>query len=297
MEQRNIIYRVAVSGLHCRSSIELVNLRVAALEGVEAASISPDHVLTVFADADTVSPSDIVRTLIDVGVAPEGEISGSPVADVVEASAATKQEAAIAEFETAEEPAQVSVESSVEADLLPAANITDSLPEPVFQPVALLEAVEPHRSTVAANCVAHILSDHSDVVGATELAPTGSSEDLAGSHWPDEVAHAAVEESIKADIETPHVAVSPRAALVQRIKVVVSDDYYPNRIEVIPGVPVDIEFSEGHGCLARVVFEEFDIDQDLTNGGATVRLPGLTTGTHEFTCGMRMVYGTVVAGI
>ncbi len=217
MEQSNVIYRVTVSGLHCRSSVELVNLKVSAIEGVQAASISPEHVLTVFADAELVSASDIVRALIDAGVLPDGGVSTHPL-EAVEAAIHTEAEAH-------DEPVLAEVEQ---------------VDEPVL---------------------------------------------------------AEVEESIRADIETPHVAVSPRASLVQRIRVAVLDDYYPNLIEVIPGVPVDLEFSEGHGCLARVVFDEFDIDEDLTDGGAIVSLPGLTPGTHEFTCGMRMVRGAVVARI
>lgn len=88
-----------------------------------------------------------------------------------------------------------------------------------------------------------------------------------------------------------------QATLVQRVQVRVADDYYPNQLHVIPGVPVEIEFSEGHGCLSHVLFKEFGIDQDLTEGGAVVRLPGLAPGEHTFSCGMEMVFGRVVAGL
>jgi hypothetical protein len=86
-----------------------------------------------------------------------------------------------------------------------------------------------------------------------------------------------------------------QATLVQHVNVAVSDGYYPDRIEVQAGIPVEIEFGEGHGCLARVLFEQFGIDRDLTSGGATVLLPALEPGEYPFSCGMKMVFGAVVA--
>lgn len=262
MEQHNIIYRFGVSGLHCRSSVELVNLKVTALAGVHAASIGPDNVLTVFADADAVAPSDIVRTLVEAGVLPIGAVSVAQLDEPTEEQNVFAGVVADVELE-AEAASQAESEPVIEA-------VAEDIVEPVVE-LAPIVALEPEA--------------------VPEPVDVPSLEDTVAP------ALAEIEESLKADIETPHAATSPRAALVQRIKVVVSDDYYPNRIEVIPGVPVDIEFSEGHGCLARVVFDEFEIEEDLTDGGATVRLPGLTPGTHEFSCGMRMVHGTVVAAI
>ena len=103
--------------------------------------------------------------------------------------------------------------------------------------------------------------------------------------------------AIEAAIE-PEPAPEPvRASLVQQLRVNVSDGFYPNHLEVVPGVPVEITFGEGHGCLAHVLFEDFGIDADLTNCGATVRLPGLAPGEYRFSCGMRMVFGTLTARI
>lgn len=201
MHHNRIIYRVAVDGLHCRSSAELVQLKVAAIGGVEAASVGMDHVLTVFAIADLVSAEDIVRTLIDAGTSPAGAVIVSPV-------------------------------ESLEASY-------DEL---------------------------------------TFAAEERFAEEAAAEEAPEAVA-----------------ATAPRASLMQRIHVGVSDAYYPDRIDVIPGVPVEIEFTEGQGCLARVLFEQFGIDADLTQGGAVVRLPGLAPGEYPFSCGMRMVHGAVVA--
>jgi hypothetical protein len=82
---------------------------------------------------------------------------------------------------------------------------------------------------------------------------------------------------------------------VQRVSVSVTDGYDPAHIVVAAGIPVEITFSEGHGCLAKVMFEQLGIEADLEHGGAIVRLPALDPGDYPFSCGMRMVHGTVTA--
>lgn len=82
---------------------------------------------------------------------------------------------------------------------------------------------------------------------------------------------------------------------VQRISVDVSQGYFdPGEIVVQAGIPTQITFSEGQGCLAEVMFEDLGIQEDLTRGGAVVELPALEPGTYGFSCGMRMVFGTLV---
>lgn len=83
---------------------------------------------------------------------------------------------------------------------------------------------------------------------------------------------------------------------VQRISIDVSQGFYdPTIVNVKAGVPVEIAFGQGQGCLARVQFPGSGIDQDLTQGGATVTLPAMRPGEYEFHCGMSMVYGKIVA--
>lgn len=82
---------------------------------------------------------------------------------------------------------------------------------------------------------------------------------------------------------------------VQRISVHVTDGYDPDTIIVQAGLPSQIEFSEGHGCLGRVVFDDLGVDVDLEHGGALVNLPALEPGTYPFRCGMDMVHGTLIA--
>lgn len=100
------------------------------------------------------------------------------------------------------------------------------------------------------------------------------------------------------DAEAP--AVTPQGAAtisdgVQRIDVDVSAGYFdPTVIELAAGVPTEITFSEGSGCLAAVRFPDFDIEKDLTGGGAVVSLPALDAGEYGFSCGMDMVFGKLV---
>ncbi len=82
---------------------------------------------------------------------------------------------------------------------------------------------------------------------------------------------------------------------VQRVSVTVTDGYDPETIIVTAGIPAEITFSEGHGCLAHVVFEGLGIEADLRQGGATVSIPALEPGKYPFSCGMRMVHGMLIA--
>jgi hypothetical protein len=101
-------------------------------------------------------------------------------------------------------------------------------------------------------------------------------------------------------LEAPELPVEPvrvpvETLQVQRVRIGVTDGYDPPHIVVTAGVPVEITFSEGHGCLAEVVFESLDIRADLTHGGAVVTLPALEPGLYPFSCGMHMVHGSVTA--
>lgn len=82
---------------------------------------------------------------------------------------------------------------------------------------------------------------------------------------------------------------------IQTISVDLSQGYYdPTVIEAKAGVPLEITFGQGQGCLAKVLIPAFSVDQDLTSGGAVVKLPAMQPGEYEFSCGMRMVFGTIV---
>jgi hypothetical protein len=96
-------------------------------------------------------------------------------------------------------------------------------------------------------------------------------------------------------IEPPKQPVRATVETVQRVSIAVTDGYDPETIIIDAGVPSELSFSEGHGCLGRVVFDALGIDVDLENGGAIVKLPALKPGTYGFRCGMDMVHGTLIA--
>lgn len=113
---------------------------------------------------------------------------------------------------------------------------------------------------------------------AAPAAPSGSSGPSARS-----VANGAAE------------GTAELAGGVQRISVDLSKGVYdPAVIHAKAGVPLEITFGQGQGCLARVLFPAFGVDQDLTSGGALVELPAMKAGDYEFSCGMKMVFGKIV---
>jgi hypothetical protein len=91
------------------------------------------------------------------------------------------------------------------------------------------------------------------------------------------------------------VRVPIETSLSQRVRIEVTDGYDPADIVVAAGVPLEITFSEGSGCLATVVFAGLGIEADLTLGGAVVTIPALEPGVYPFSCGMHMVHGSITA--
>lgn len=84
------------------------------------------------------------------------------------------------------------------------------------------------------------------------------------------------------------------AGSVQRITIDTSKGYYsPNEIALKAGVPAEIMFTPASGCLGRVLFPDFGVSRDIS-GGAVVKLPAMKAGTHQFSCGMQMVFGRLV---
>lgn len=82
---------------------------------------------------------------------------------------------------------------------------------------------------------------------------------------------------------------------VQKISVDLSKGYYdPSTIELKAGVPAEITFGQGSGCMSQVQSPELNFYEDLTSGPKTVKIAALQPGTYTFTCGMQMVSGTIV---
>lgn len=82
---------------------------------------------------------------------------------------------------------------------------------------------------------------------------------------------------------------------VQRVNVDLSTgSYNPNVIKLVPGIPTEITFGQSSGCTAQVMSKDLGFFEDLTAGPVTVKLPALQPGTYEFSCGMEMVFGSIV---
>lgn len=82
---------------------------------------------------------------------------------------------------------------------------------------------------------------------------------------------------------------------VQRISIDTSaGSYNPNVIKLKAGVPAELTFGRVSGCLGQVISSDLGFSEDLTTGAKTVKLPALTAGTYSFSCGMQMVYGSIV---
>lgn len=83
---------------------------------------------------------------------------------------------------------------------------------------------------------------------------------------------------------------------VQRISVDATNGYNPNVIRLKAGVPAEISFSQGTGCMGQVMSEDLGFFEDLTDGAKTVRIEAdkLQPGEYGFSCGMQMVFGTII---
>lgn len=82
---------------------------------------------------------------------------------------------------------------------------------------------------------------------------------------------------------------------VQRVSVDVSRGYYePSVVTLAQGVPAEVTFSQSSGCTAQVMSNDLGFFEDLRDGAATVALPALSKGEYSFSCGMAMVFGTIV---
>jgi hypothetical protein len=81
---------------------------------------------------------------------------------------------------------------------------------------------------------------------------------------------------------------------IQRIAVDASSGYDPNVIVLQAGMPAEITFSEGFGCMAEVMSRDLGFFEDLQSGPKTIALDPLEPGTYGFSCGMEMVFGQIV---
>ena len=84
----------------------------------------------------------------------------------------------------------------------------------------------------------------------------------------------------------------------QAVRIVVDGGYSPSVVTVEAGRPVRLEFErrESSGCTEEVVVPDFGIRTFLPAHRITpVQFTPARPGTYEFTCGMGMVRGRLVA--
>ncbi|MEP7194048.1 MAG: heavy metal translocating P-type ATPase [Actinomycetota bacterium] len=87
---------------------------------------------------------------------------------------------------------------------------------------------------------------------------------------------------------------------VQVVDITVRGGYSPDVLRVAPGIPVRLVFDrqEDSECSGRLLVPDLGVDVALAEFEATaVALPAMGEGdTHEFTCGMGMLRGTILVG-
>jgi len=84
----------------------------------------------------------------------------------------------------------------------------------------------------------------------------------------------------------------------QEVTVVVRGGYEPSTIRVKAGQPVRLAFDrqETSGCSEEIVFPDFNVRKFLPAHERTIiEITPPKAGTYEFTCGMSMLHGKVVA--
>ena len=93
------------------------------------------------------------------------------------------------------------------------------------------------------------------------------------------------------------VAASVGAGGMQRILVEVKGGYAPAVIRVRAGAPVRLDFhrDETNPCTEEVLIPDFGIRTYLPAHRTTPVSFTPAAGTYEFTCGMGMVRGTIIA--
>jgi plastocyanin domain-containing protein len=96
----------------------------------------------------------------------------------------------------------------------------------------------------------------------------------------------------------PATAVAGATGGVQEVTIVVHGGYSPSAIRVKAGAPVRLLFDrqETSSCSEEVVFSDFGIRSYLpANQSTAITVTPPTPGTYEFTCGMSMLRGKLIA--
>lgn len=85
---------------------------------------------------------------------------------------------------------------------------------------------------------------------------------------------------------------------IQEVDIIVDGGYTPDRIKVAAGEPVKLNFyrQDASSCLEQVLLPDFNKALDLTlNQTTSVEIVPERSGEYNFTCGMNMYRGTIIA--
>jgi hypothetical protein len=84
---------------------------------------------------------------------------------------------------------------------------------------------------------------------------------------------------------------------VQMVHVGVKNGYYtPNMVMVKADMPVMVMFSgKAKDCLAKPLFKTLGKKGDFSSGAGNIELGALKAGTYDFSCGMGVTGGKIVA--
>ena len=93
------------------------------------------------------------------------------------------------------------------------------------------------------------------------------------------------------------VAAAPAGGGLQRVRIEVRGGYAPSVVRVRAGRPVTLEFhrNETNSCTEEVVLPDFGIRTYLPAHQTTSVRITPAAGSYEFSCGMGMVRGKIVA--
>ena len=97
---------------------------------------------------------------------------------------------------------------------------------------------------------------------------------------------------------TAHAAATPAVGGVQEVRITVHGGYEPSTVRVAAGKPVRLTFDrqETSSCSEELVFPSFGLRRFLpAHQTTTVEVTPPAPGTYEFTCGMGMLHGRLVA--
>ena len=91
---------------------------------------------------------------------------------------------------------------------------------------------------------------------------------------------------------------APGNAAIQEATVVVQGGYDPQVVRVRAGVPLRLTFDrrETNSCSDEIVLADFNVRRRLAaNARTAIEIMPQHPGTYEFTCGMNMLRGRIIA--